>query len=257
MRGTGPESYGEAFADVYDEWYADVSDVDATVRGLARLAAEGPVLELGIGTGRLALPLAATGLEVHGIDASPAMLERLRAKAGADRLTVSLGNMAGGLPGGPFSLAFCAYNTFFNLTSAEDQQACFHAVAACLRAGARFVIETFVPDDPPRTGSSIDVRDLAVDRVVLSMARYDAPGQRAEGQFVELTEAGGVRLRPWSIRWTTPDELDGMAQSAGFTLEHRWADWDGGAFTAESDHQVSVFLLSAAAGASGVGSPQR
>ena len=98
MRGFGPGTYGDAFADVYDDWYADISDVAATVAGLRELAGEGPVLELGVGTGRLALPLAATGLAVHGIDASAAMLDRLRAKPGSERLVLTLGDMAGRAP---------------------------------------------------------------------------------------------------------------------------------------------------------------
>ena len=226
---------------MYDDWYGGISDLDATVRGLAALAGSGPVLELGIGTGRLALPLAATGLAVHGVDTSPAMLDRLRAKPGAAGVTTTLGDMAGDLPPGPFGLVFVAYNTFFNLVSAEAQQACFRAVAARLAPGGSFAVEAFVPDDPPRSGSSVEVRELTADRVVLSVAQYDAAGQRADGQFVELTEAGGVRLRPWSIRWAPLAELDAMAADAGLVVAHRWSDWSGSPWTSDSDHHVSVF----------------
>ena len=143
---------------------------------LAVLAGAGPVLELGVGTGRLALPLAATGLEVHGIDTSPSMLDRLRAKGeatgpGPGRVEGLLGDMASDLPAGPFRLVFAAYNTLFNLRTLAEQEACFRAVAARLAPAGRFVVEAFVPDDPPRSGTSVDVRELAVDRVVLAVAR--------------------------------------------------------------------------------------
>jgi SAM-dependent methyltransferase len=169
VRGYGSDSYGEAFADVYDDWYAGVSPVEATVARLAELAGTGPVLELGVGTGRLALPLAATGLEVLGIDTSGAMLDRLRAKVeargpGPGRVTGLLGDMASDLPGGPFPLVFAAYNTLFNLRTVAEQERCFRAVAARLAPAGHFVVEAFVPDDPPRSGTSVDVRDLATTR---------------------------------------------------------------------------------------------
>jgi SAM-dependent methyltransferase len=244
----GPDSYGAAFADVYDDWYGDVSDVAATVAALRELAGAGPLLELGVGTGRLALPLAAAGVEVHGLDASEAMLARLRAKPGGDAVTLTLGDMATDLPAGPFTLVLCAYNTFFNLGSEEAQAVCFAGVAARLRPGGRFVLEAFVPEafvpeDPRRSGSSVEVRDLALDRVVLSVARYDASTQDAHGQFVELTEAGGVRLRPWAIHWATPTQLDEMATAAGFALERRSAGWSGEPFTAASDEHVSIYRV--------------
>ncbi|MDP8987176.1 MAG: class I SAM-dependent methyltransferase, partial [Actinomycetota bacterium] len=124
MHGFDASTYGERFADVYDDWYGDVSDVDATVEAVARLAGDGPVLELGIGTGRLALPLKAAGLEVHGIDASPAMLERLRAKPGGEAVPVVIGDFADvavEVPGG-FAVVLVAYNTLFNLGSAAAQR---------------------------------------------------------------------------------------------------------------------------------------
>ena len=126
VRGYHEASYGEGFADVYDDWYAGVSDVAATTAGLAALAGAGPVLELGVGTGRLAVPLAATGLHVHGVDTSQAMLERLTARLDAmsprPEVTGVLGDMVDGLPPGPFTLVFVAYNTFFSLLTEERQR---------------------------------------------------------------------------------------------------------------------------------------
>jgi SAM-dependent methyltransferase len=239
VEGWRPESYGDAFADVYDDWYG--GPADAAVERLAALAGDGPALELGVGTGRLALPLAATGLTVQGVDASAAMIDRLRAKPGGDLVRVTVGDMAADLPPGPFTLVFVAANTLFNLRSADAQRRCFRRVAERLAPGGRFVVEAFVPGEDTEP-ASIEVREVAPDRVVLSVARYDPPAQTADGQFVELTEAGGVRLRPWSIRWSTPAELDEMASAAALTLEHRWSTWEGAPFTAESDHHVSVFL---------------
>lgn len=249
MRGYDDTSYGEAMADVYDEWYADLDDVAAVVEVLLDLAGDGPILELGVGTGRLALPLAeaASAAErvactVAGIDTSPAMLQRLAQKPGSERVDARLGDMVEGLPDGPFSLVFVAYNTFFALHGAERQRAAFTAVAARLTTGGRFLVEAFVPA-AVASASDVSVRTLAADRVVLSVSRSDPDTQRAEGQFVEFTEAGGVRLRPWSIHWATPAQLDDMATSAGLVLEHRWAGMDRHPFDESATRHVSVYRL--------------
>ena len=244
VEGYEPSSYGEAMADVYDDWYADLTDVGATVAAIARLAAGGRVLELGTGTGRLAIPLAEAGLDVSGIDVSPAMVARLRAKPGGDRVAVVVGDMACAedLPAGPFAVVLVAFNTFFGLTAAEDQARCFAAVAGRLTADGSFVVEGFVPDDELiEAGSKVEVRSLTAHRVVLTVSRHDAVTQRAEGQFVELTEEGGVRLRPWSLRYAPPEELDAMAAAAGLVLAERWSAWDGTPFTAASTHHVSRY----------------
>ncbi|HET9601927.1 MAG TPA: class I SAM-dependent methyltransferase [Acidimicrobiales bacterium] len=245
VEGFEPPAYGEAMADVYDEWYAGVSDVEATVAALVRLsdmAGGGRVLELGVGTGRLAIPLAKTGLTVTGIDVSPAMLARLLAKPGGDRVDVLVGDMADDLPAGPFSVAFVAFNTFFGLDSADAQARCFVEVASRLDPRGCFVVEAFVPDDEIiEGGDRVEVRSLSADRVVLTVSRHDAAAQRAQGQFVELTESGGVRLRPWSLRYAPPAELDAMADHAGLALAHRWAAWDETPFTPDSPHHVSVY----------------
>ncbi len=244
MDGFGPQTYGDAFADVYDDWYRGVSDVEATVDLLAGLAGDGPVLELGVGTGRLAIPLAATGVEVVGVDTSESMLDRLREADPGRTVEAVLGDMVTGLPERTFTLAFVAYNTIFNLTDRDAQQACFDAVAARLEPGGRFAVEAFVPEDPPPEGDDVSIRTLTADAVVLSISRHDPTHQRADGQFVELTEAGGVRLRPWSIRYAGPAELDAMAASAGFTLDARHEDAGGAAFDAdESPRHLSIYRL--------------
>lgn len=243
VEGYDDTTYGKAFADVYDEWYAGISDVDTTVADLADLAGDGPVLELGIGTGRLAVPLAErlTSTTVIGIDSSVDMLDRLRRHGLPGNLRALRGDMVDDLPSGPFALVFVAYNTFFNLLTPERQADCFRAVADRLAPRGRFVIEAFVPDDPPRDGDAIEIRTLAADRVVLSLSRHDADGQRADGQFVELTEAGGVRLRPWSIRYTTPAQLDALAARVGLDLEHRWETFGRTRFLDDSPRHVTVY----------------
>jgi hypothetical protein len=128
-------------------------------------------------------------------------------------------------PKEPFTLVFAAYNTFFNLLSEERQRACLHAVASRLAPGGRFVVESFVPADNPAVARDVAVKSVTADRVVLAVSVSDPIAQIAEGQYIEFTEAGGVRLRPWSVRWATPAQLDEMAAAAGLRLEHRWQDF--------------------------------
>ena len=243
MRGYDDASYGDGFADVYDDWYADISDIDATVATLAQLVREvdpggrGPVLELGVGTGRLA------GVEVHGIDSSEAMLQRMAAKPGGGDVHARVADMVEGLPDGPFAVVFVAYNTFFGLLTEERQTACMRAVADRLAPGGHFVIEAFIPDPHHSPSSTVSVRSLAVDRVVLAVSTSDPDSQRAEGQYIDITEAGGVRLRPWSIRWTTVEQLDEMAAAAGLHLAHRWEAFDRSEFDTGSERHVSAYQI--------------
>jgi SAM-dependent methyltransferase len=241
VRGYHDQSYGDGFADVYDDWYADITDVSTSTEALGALAAGGRVLELGVGTGRLAIPLAATGLEVHGLDTSTSMLERMVTKPGGDRVHAHVGDMVDGLPDGPFALVFVAYNTFFSLLTTERQQACFAEVARRLGPNGCFAVEAFVPVSSDERTSSVTVRTVAADRVVLSVSTSDPSRQVAEGQYVDITEAGGVRLRPWSIRWSSPGQLDAMAAAAGLELTDRWAGFDRSPYSDESERHVSIF----------------
>ena len=247
MHGYDDTTYGDAFADVYDEWYEEeLGDVGPVVHRLTQLAGSGDVLELGVGTGRLAIPLAAARAHgagrVVGLDASAAMLARMAAKPGAATVVPVQGDMVADLPDGPFSLVFAAYNTFFNLLGEDRQQQCMAAVAQRLSEGGRLVIEAFVPAEDAAPGDSVSVRSLSADRVVLSASRIDPARQLAEGQYIQFTEAGGVRLRPWAVRWATPDQLDGMASLAGLQLEHRWSDFAGAEFDVHSARHVSVYV---------------
>lgn len=242
MDGYGAESYGEAFADVYDDWYFDVSDVAATVEFLAGLAPQrGPLLELGVGTGRLALPLDAAGFDVTGIDASAAMLARLEAADEADAVTVVRGDMVDDLPEGPFDTALIAFNTLFNIDTEDRQQQLFSEVAQRLSSTGHFVVEAFVPDTEHYAGDRVDLRSMERDRVVLSVSRHDNTTQRAEGQFIELGDGAPVKLRPWSIRWATPAQLDEMADRAGLCLDRRVADMRGTSFDDDATTHVSVY----------------
>jgi len=251
MHGYDSTSYGDGFADIYDDWYADVTDVDATVARMVDVAgAGGRVLELGVGTGRLAIPMAKAGLRVVGIDSSDAMLSKLAERRQPDGTGVETvcGDMVDQLPDGPFDACLVAYNTIFNLLDVAAQRRCFSEVASRLRPGGCFVVEAIVPDDGAPSGQNVSVRSMSVDRVVLSVSDHRPTEQRTSGQFVEFTESGGVRLRPWSIRWAAPDELDEMAADAGFRVERRDADMAGAAFDEDADHHVTVYRLGRADG---------
>jgi SAM-dependent methyltransferase len=236
----GPETYGERIADVYDTWYrlGDTAQEAALLAGLAR---GGRVLELGIGTGRIALPLAQQGVEVHGVDASPSIVERLREKPGGDTIPVTIGDMADVPVEGAFSLVFVVFNTFFMLTSQEAQVRCFHNVAAHLAPGGRFLVHAFVPD-PSRIerGSDVAVKEATPDLVRLDATVYDAGAQRVDTTQVRITETG-IRLVHAKLRFAAPSELDLMAQLAGLTLESRWGGFAGEPFTDASAFHVSVY----------------
>jgi SAM-dependent methyltransferase len=230
-------------ADIYDELFAGVSDIAATVAFLDGLVTERParILELAVGTGRLAIPLAACGHRVTGIDISAAMLDRLRASDIDQQVDTLLGDMVDDLPDGPFDLVFVAFNSLFMVAEADRQRQCFAAVADVLASGGAFVVEAFVPWDPPRGGSNIDVRSMTADRVVLVSTQTDPAEQMVRGQFVELVDGEPVRLRPFVLRYSTPDELDKWAEAAGLRLADRFADVESAPFTDESPFHVSVF----------------
>jgi SAM-dependent methyltransferase len=239
--GYDAASYGDRIADAYDALPTHPHDVDAAVTCLAALSDGGPTLELGIGTGRLALPLAARGVDISGIDASEAMVAKLRAKPGGDRVPVTIGDFADVDIDGRFSLVFVAYSTFFALRDADAQRRCFERVAVGLEPGGRFVIEAFVPD-PSRfvRDQHIEVRHVGIDSVVLSASRHDGPAQRVDSLLVRLAD-NDVRTWPVRLRYSYPGELDLMAEMAGLRLEHRWGDWEREPFTGESVKHVSVY----------------
>jgi SAM-dependent methyltransferase len=241
MERYGAETYGELGADLYDSWYQDILDPGDCVDRLVELAAGGPVLELGVGTGRIALPLAGRGLEVHGIDASPAMLERLRAKPGSEGVHTYLGDMSKIAVDGEFPPVLVAANTLFMLASQDEQVDCFQAVARRLTPGGCFVVEAQVPE-PRRYATRREVRAQRVDTdsVVLVASTFDPVTQRMEAQQIQLGE-GGVRLVPGVLRFAWPAELDLMARLAGLRLSQRWGGWRHEPFTAATTLHVSVY----------------
>jgi SAM-dependent methyltransferase len=250
MDGYRPSTYGEGFADVYDDWYGAVSDA-ATVERVAALAAtsgSGRVLELGGGSGRLAVPLAARGIATWTVDASPAMLRRLRDKPGGDRVRAVVGDMAA-LPlstRARFGVVLCAFNTLFNLTTIEAQRRCLAGAADRIDPdGGRLVVESFVAsadDEDAAAVGAVEPRHIGLDEVVLTVSRLDPASHTITGQHVQITEAG-IRLRPWMLRYLSPEELDALAAEAGLGLVERHAGWRGEPFTGDSPVHVSTYAL--------------
>jgi SAM-dependent methyltransferase len=234
-----PATYGDRWAGIYDEWYADLGDIDAVVTTVSEMAAGRPVLELGIGTGRLALPLAARGVDVTGVDASAAMVARLREKPGGPAIPVVIGDMADVPVEGRFGVVFVAFNTFFNLTSQDEQIRCLTNVAAHLDEGGVFVVEGFVPDTGTSTGA-VEVRSITADEVVLFAFRHDPFDQVIDAQTIVLSN-DGIRLFPLKARYAPPSELDLMARLAGLRLRDRWGGWNRCPFAASSGVHVSVY----------------
>jgi SAM-dependent methyltransferase len=247
---SGAGSYGDAFADVYDRWYADVTDAAACVRRVADLAAStgsSAVLELGAGTGRLALPLSAAGLDVTALDASAAMLDALRTKPGAERLRVVEADMSrlgrsdldAHAPADGYAVVLVAYNTLFNLPDEAAKRACVAGAAQRLADGGRLVVEAFVPVDEADRRRDLTVSRIEDDELVLTATIHDPAAQVITGQHVQITEQG-IRLRPWRVHYLRPDQLDALAVSCGLTPLARWSDWDGAPYDDGPIH-ISVY----------------
>jgi SAM-dependent methyltransferase len=234
-------TYGDRISEIYDRWYPQAPP--EMLSALKDLAGAGPVLELGIGTGRVALPLAAQGLEVHGIDASEGMVAKLRSQSGGDRVPVTIGNFAEVAAGGKYSLVFVVFNTFFCLESQDEQVQCFANVASRLLDGGLFLIEAFVPDTARFVGGQItQATSVDTDEVRLETSRHDRLTQRVSSQHVVI-DTGGVRLYPLQLRYAWPAELDLMARLAGMRLLQRWSNWRREPFTAESVDHISIYEL--------------
>jgi SAM-dependent methyltransferase len=234
--------FDERVASRYDESAADMFDaatLEPAVDLLAELAGEGPALEFGIGTGRVALPLAARGVRVQGIDLSNAMIARLHAKSGGDAIGVTIGDFSTTRVDGSFSLVYLVFNTIENLTTQAGQVACFRNAAAHLRPGGRFVIEVGVPElqrlPPGETVRPFLVRD---DR--WGFDEYDVANQGLVSHHFELVD-GRIERLSIPFRYVWPAELDLMAELAGMRLLDRWSGWDRAPFTSDSGSHVSVW----------------
>lgn len=247
---TGPDGpdpanvFGELVADVYDTWHpGPESDprVAAAVRLLAQFAEGGPALELGVGTGRLAIPLVEAGIDVTGIDHSPKMLDQLRSKPSGQRVRAVVGDFAAGpLPGGPFRLVFIVFNTLFGVTSQDAQARCFVKVAEVLEPGGLFVLEANVPD-PSRfdRGQRVQVDHLG-DDVRLSVSTQDRATQLVHTRYISIG-AAGITTYPVTLRYVWPSELDLMGTLAGLELVGRYADWERTPYTSASPAHISVW----------------
>lgn len=231
------------FAPVYDDWYAEVSDVDATVAAISELAGGGSVLELGVGTGRIAAPLGEAGVPVVGVDASLDMLARCRAKVDDLEVRLVASDMAALGVRGPHAVVFVAFNTFFNLATAENQQRCLRDVHRVLANGGVLAIEAFVPTAEPREPEYSETArsDDSGGRVVRTATRYPHD-QTVRGVHIHTRADGTVRRLPWQIRYVHVAELDAMCVEAGLALTDRWSTWDGAPFDpACSAHHVSLY----------------
>lgn len=235
-----PENYfDEEVAAGYDDDELDPAVLEQTVDFLVEQARGGDALELGIGTGRVALPLAGRGVSVSGIDLSAPMVERLRGKPGGADIEVVLGDFAHAKVTGSFRLAYLVFNTITNLTSQEEQIACFTNVADHLEPGGRFVVEVFVPilqRLPPGETTRIFHRDAHG----LSYDEYDVATQQMYSHHYSF-EGDTYRRTSMPFRYVWPAELDLMARIAGLNLVERWGDWNRTPFTAESTYHVSVW----------------
>jgi SAM-dependent methyltransferase len=241
MRGYGPSTYGDEWAEIYDTRPGAAAVDPDMLDVLAGLARGGRALELGIGTGRVALPLRERGVDVHGIDASEAMVARLRAKPGGEAVPVMMGDFAEVGVDGTFSLVYVVANTFYALLTQEAQVRCFRNVARRLDPGGAFVIAAFVPDVTRFSrGKLVSPVRIERDHVELTVARHDPLTQQVASQHVVLTD-GGVRLFPVTLRYVWLSELDLMAELAGLRLRHRWANWQREVFGPDSQHHVSVY----------------
>jgi len=238
-----PGAYGRAVAADYDRLYEAVPETSDAVQLLAELAGGGAVLEMGIGTGRLALPLLMRGVEVAGIEGSVEMLDRLRAKPGGRHLPVAVGDFAETEVAGTFSVVVLALHTIFGLPTPERQIRCFENAAAHLEPGGVFVVEARVMDPADfRDGKALEPRFFDEHRVELQVQRFDAVTQRVEVTNIHLSDEG-VRLNAYVNQYTTPREFDLMARIAGLRLRERWASWKREPFTAHSRRHVSVYEL--------------
>jgi SAM-dependent methyltransferase len=223
----------------YDDFFGGLPDTEGPVELLAELAGSGRALELGVGTGRVALPLAARGVPVHGIDASERMLEQLRGKPGAGAVTSSVGDFSRIDVPGPFAVVYAATGTFFELPSQEAQLACFRSVAAVLAPDGRFVLDGLLPDavagDQP-----VRPRETSSGAPMLHMRRFHSATQELVSDYVVFT-GGGTEVVRVRFRYAWPGELDLMARLAGLRLVRRMGNWRGARFGPASRQHVSVY----------------
>jgi SAM-dependent methyltransferase len=233
--------FDEQIAQGYDARPADLFEpavVDPAVSFLADLAGTGAALELGIGTGRIALPLSRRGVRIHGLDLSPAMVAQLQTKPGSDEIGVTIGDFATTRVGGAFRLAYPVFNTIINLTTQDAQVACFRNVSSQLEPGGRFVIGVMVPE-LQRLPPGETARAFSVTPTHLGFDEYDVAAQAVVSHHYWVVD-GHLETFSAPFRYVWPAELDLMARLAGLTLRERWSDWHRAPFTSDSRQHISV-----------------
>jgi len=236
-----PGAYGRNWASVYDDLFDHRDDTAAVVRLVTSLAPHGPILELGVGSGRLAIPLAASGREVTGVDASREMLDRLREKPGGSAVTVVEGDMTSVALDERFACALIAFSTLFLLPSQEAQIQCLRNAAAHLTPGGVLLVEAFVPDHQRWTrGQNVSITTMSESTVELQVGLHDAADQVIRTQQLSFGP-DGLTLRPNTLRYVWPSELDVMCLLAGLRRVGRWSDWNRSPFTATSTAHVSAY----------------
>ena len=239
------ETYGDKIAPVYDELYPGYDE--NAIHRLAELSRGGRALELGIGTGRFALPLLGMGVEVHGIDASQAMIDRLRAKPDGERIPVTVGDFSAVDVVGEYSMIYVVFNTLFGLLTQDAQIHCFENVARHLTPEGVFVVEAFVPDLKRfDNGQSLKVISLDEGALRLDASRIDVAHQTITAQHVHLSEQG-IQIYPVRLRYIWPSEMDLMARLAGLRLRQRWGGWEQSPFTSSSGKHIALYGLAAPA----------
>ena len=242
--------YSNVFADHYDTWFGTSSETADTVELLARLAGSGPVLELGIGTGRIALPLHARGVDVVGVDGSEAMVAQLRSKPGGQQIPITIGDFSQVPVEGSFSLIYLAAGTFFELSSQQAQLRCFTSAARKLAPGGLFVFDANLPETLFATQSANgQVVATDADQLIVRYRQVDPAMQRYTSHYV-IVDDGITRHLKVSFRYAAPGELDLMAHLAGLQLKERLGGWSGVRFTRSSAYHVSVYELAAQPAAS-------
>lgn len=239
MKEYAERTYGDRISGIYDELYSSYEP--ASIELLADLAGDGFVLELGIGTGRIALPLHENGVAVQGIDASEAMISRLRSKPHSAEIEVLAHSFAEFQIDRRFRLIYIVFNTFFNLQTQEEQIRCFNCVSRHLTPDGVFLMEVFVPDLARFVDyQTVRVVSMREDEVHLETSQVDPISQRVTAHHVLLSKEG-TRLFPVRLRYAWPSELDLMAQIAGLSLRNRWGSWSKEEFTKESKKHISVY----------------
>jgi len=240
MKGYKASTYGDKAAGTYDERHIDYFDPDMIER-IFEFAPNGSAFELGIGTGRVALPLSKRGMKVDGIDSSKLMVKKLKAKPGSKNISVQIGDFADFKTAKKYNIVFVAYNTFYGLLTQDDQINCFKCVCNALKTGGKFIIEAFVPD-PARLakGESSLIEKIEDDSVWIGYTLYDVADQKVTTQLVTISE-NGIKMVPIMLRYAYPAEFDLMAKLTGFELSERWSNWKREPFTSSSGFHISVY----------------